>query len=428
MSTDSPTPLRRSRRKISLAKRIYEDESPIVVVRSLPAESLYLVIKQEGLTSATDLIHMASFEQVRLLLDFDLWNKDRFNEENFWDWLSLPDADDSLDILAKVLRACDLKLLGILVNKYVEVVILEEATSAPPDVGFITPDNGASWIKVTIENETHGFLLSRFLAFIFASSPEIYYQILAIPGVATASMLEEEAHQEKSGRLLGEGFPSEEHMHHIHQPMSLAELQDRLVRSEHYQNVEVNAKVVVEPLLSQSTNLPPLLASIREALDDATQFEQEYTLIANAALCFFGVPIFEIEEVERLLIKIHGAIEIGLESLLATEQVAEGNFSTSSLYDSIGLQPLYAHGLMRIMQLQRLASRIPTDRREGVLAEDPEGYLYLEGAFKRFPEVPSATEGDRPSSAVITPILEPIYSGIDLKRSMSFIERIVSQM
>jgi hypothetical protein len=375
------------RRRAPLLKAIEDAKHPQSLVQSLPSQAIYFALKQEGLSSCVDLINMASAQQIRLILDLDLWERDQLNEEAFWEWLSLPDADDSLDILEKILHNCDLKLVGILINRYVEATVCEEPTDEPPGARFVTPDKGYSWIRVNIENELHSFLLSRFLAFIFSKSPEIYYQILAIPGVATASVLEEEAFQERNGRLLGEGFPSADYCAELHAPISLSAVHQYLINEK--SKTYIDAKMFgMEPLLHSSTDFPPLIDSILSHLPDTTKFEAELTLIMNSAILFYSVSFYHLEQVERLFAKVIGAIEIGLESILSSEELSNNSGTAIEIYERLGLQMLYRHGLDLLAKLQRLARSTSKKLQDKLDLEDPLFSLYLEGAMIRFPEIP----------------------------------------
>jgi hypothetical protein len=182
-----------------------------------------MVVKSTGLQSSSDIIMMASMEQCRLLTDFDLWTGDTLHEEALWEWLALTDETESLELLQRFIKIVDLKLLAVLIEKYVEVKVFEEPTDQPPGAGFHTPDKGHTWIGIATEDADKHFLLARLLALIFESSAELFYQLISIVSVATTSMLEEESYQERQKRLAAEGVPEPEVDAAVHAPYSLAE-------------------------------------------------------------------------------------------------------------------------------------------------------------------------------------------------------------
>ena len=193
-----------------LHKAIFDSEAPEQVIRQLPAQALFMVVRHLGLSGAADIIALASIEQVRLLSDFDLWNRDTINEDHVWEWLALTDETESLDLLQKVVKCVDLKVLSVMLSRYTDVQIFSEPTDLPPGPGFHTPDKGFTWVGITVQDADQHFLLARLLALIFETSAELYYQLLSIPSVATVSMLEEESFVERSKRLAAEGIPEPE--------------------------------------------------------------------------------------------------------------------------------------------------------------------------------------------------------------------------
>ena len=160
-----------------LYKAIFEADAPEQLVRQLPTQTLFMIVKSVGLPSAAELISMASLEQCRLLSDFDLWNGDSLNEAALWEWLALTDEVESLELLQKLVKFVDLKLFAILFGKYIEVKIFDDPTEQPPGEGFHTPDRGATWIGIKTEDPDKHFLLARLLALIFESSAELFYRL-----------------------------------------------------------------------------------------------------------------------------------------------------------------------------------------------------------------------------------------------------------
>src|SRR4051812_29931238 len=142
-----------------LAKAIFKADVPEEYIRQIPAQSLYMAMKENGLESSAEIIEIATLEQCRLLLDFDVWEKDQFSEAQFWEWLALTDATNSLVIVQKLLKFVDLKLVALLIARYVDVKVLEEPTDEPPGPGSYTPDQGFTWIFINAEDSTQHFLL-----------------------------------------------------------------------------------------------------------------------------------------------------------------------------------------------------------------------------------------------------------------------------
>ncbi|HQH27617.1 MAG TPA: DUF6178 family protein, partial [Oligoflexia bacterium] len=177
---------------LQLARMILSAPVPEHIISCLPAQSLYMAVQALGLESAREIIEAASDEQYRLLLDLHLWDKDSFNEENFWDWLSVIDDPDSFDSLQHFQECLDPRLTALVIQRNVAVQVNEEPTEVPPGAGWYTPDKGYTWLRILCTEAEEHRLLGRFLALLFDQNPELFYQLIALPQAATAIELEEE--------------------------------------------------------------------------------------------------------------------------------------------------------------------------------------------------------------------------------------------
>jgi len=362
-----------------LYRDIYEADSPEQAVRELPAQTVYMLVKHQGIEGAADLISMASVEQCRLIADLDLWHNDTVNEENLWKWLALTDETDSLELLQKALKFIDLKVLSILFGKYVEVVIFDEPADQPPHPGFHTADQGNSWVGIKVEDPNKHFLLARLLALIFETSAELYYQLLSISSVATVSMLEDEAYVERTKRLAAEGVPEAEVAAGIHAPYSLNEALSSLYRSQpHYTVEDVRS---VDPLLYEA-RVNRHLAELLAAIPDREAAELELTFILNGAVVFFGIDHSEQELVFALAEKVKGAINIGIEKV---RKNAPEDLKT--IFNTLGLGVLYRLGWAELSLLRSKARKI-TDTKLGDLKDDAVSFSVVARAREAFPEMP----------------------------------------
>ena len=363
-----------------LYKAIFEADAPEQVVRQLPVQSLFMIIKQRGIESCTDLLLMASLEQCKLISDFDLWHADALNEEVLWGWLALTDDTDSLELLQKLVKFIDLKLLAVLIGKYAEVQVFEDPSEQPPGPGFHTPDNGSTWVGIKTENPDHHFLLARLLALIFESNAELFYQLIAIPSVATISMLEEEAYIERTKRLAAEGIPEPEIAASIHAPYSVLEAQGVLKAGKRSQVIEDIRSI--EPMIYEA-RATRLFAELLRRVEDHESIEMEFTYIMNAAVVRWGIDFAEQERVLELAEQVKGAINLGLERL-----IADGTTTVLEAYNALGLGPLFRLGMTELMALRSRARKIPLELADKVKDADPVLFSTLACAREAFPAMP----------------------------------------
>jgi hypothetical protein len=405
-----------------LYRAIFEAEAPEQVVRQLPVQSLFMVMKQMGLSSCCDLITMASLEQCRLLTDLDLWHGDTLNEEALWEWLSLTDEADSLEVLQKIVKCIDLKLIAVLIGKYVEVQVFEEATDQPPGPGFHTPDKGRTWIGITSENPDHHFLLARLLALIFETNAELFYQLLQTPSVATQTMLEEESYQERTKRLAAEGVPEPDVAASVHAPFAFSVAESDLkVQAKHKIIEDVRA---VEPLLYEARTSRHFAELLRRVSDHEI-LEMEFTYLVNAAIVHFRVDFSDQEQVLLLCEKIKGAVNLALEQLMERQQQG-----AVEIYQVLGLEKLYRLGLTELLSLRSLARKIPLDLAETFKESDKPLFSIVACSRENFPCMPLCVEDD---GAIIEQhgVLEAGVRAIETARSVTSIraalERVMAQ-
>lgn len=357
--TTAPSLLRSGLSPEDLARAIFKTEMPEEAVRALPAQSAYLAIKSQGIDAAGDLIALLTPEQLRVCLDFDLWQSDEFAEENFWDWLTQSDEEESLKAIQRLIATIDLKLIALIMSRHVHTVVFDEPTDQPPGPHYYTPDKGYTWVFIDMEDSERHRLLGKLLAFLFESSAELFYQLMSIPGTTTESELVESAFQDKVRRLSDEDIPDPETAHKIHSPMRLFEVRPLLQKATKHSPIE--AIPVIEPLI-YTGEFPDKIGSLADQIrkegseDDRLSFESELTLILNSAIQRFAIPFSDYEAVRILTAKVKGALNVGLE--LASK---ECTLSLLEIHSALGLQGTYRLGLEPLMTLGRTASRLPKE-------------------------------------------------------------------
>lgn len=401
-----------------LYRAIFDADAPEQVVRQLPSQSLFMVVKERGLESSADLLGMASLEQCRLLSDFDLWHGDVLNEESLWGWLAITDETDSLELLQKFIKFIDLKIIAVLIARYVDVKVFDEPTEQAPGPGFHTPDKGSTWIGIKTENPDHHFLLARLLALIFESSAEVFYQLLATQSVATVSMLEEEAFIERTKRLAAEGIPDAELSASVHAPLSLAEARREIEERAPHKVIEDIRSI--EPLVYEA-RATRLFAELLRTVGDHDALEMEFTFIMNAAVVRWGVDFSDQPKVLELAEQVKGAINLALERV-----TKDGDGSVLSAYTALGLGKLYRLGLTELMALRSRARKVPLEAAEKLRDADPVVFSALACAREALPTMPLFLNEDgsvAEEQGVLAPGVKPIASLKALAAVSSLVER-----
>lgn len=396
----------------SLVKAVFHSDLPEAFVKKIPAQSLHMAIRANGLDSSLELLQIVSPEQYRVLLDFEFWNKDNFVEENFWTWLVVSDENKDLKDMQRFLSFIDLKLVSILISRYLHVITGTERTDQPPAAHYYTPDQGYTWIHIKIPDSERHKLFGKFLALIFQFSSEIFYRLLTITQTHTESMLEEEAYQDKLRRLADEGIPTFHEAMERSSPLGISQaLKIFDAKSSERPSLVVP---VVSPLIFDPEKIEPLDGAI-QGLKNNGNVQLELSYLMNSAIVYWGIPTYEYDAVQKLLCQVKGAINIGLELILANRAVE----ATAAL-EIMGVRNLYRLGFSFLVDLRKFASAHPDDKLQLVI-NDQITFAVLAGAREKFPEVPLFFEADGNFSEVSPGKLKPGYRAISSKTELEAI-------
>lgn len=396
----------------NLLKEIFNAQVPEVAVKKIPAEALYLTIRQNGLPDSLELIEICSKEQLQLFFDLDCWSNrvgegDRFDEEKFWEWLELPDVAEDTDILKKIIRSLDLKLVARLIARYVHIHISTEPTDEPPEAYYYTPDKGYTWVHVHLAEPHRNFLLNRLLAAIFEYSAEVFYQLISVPNVATESVLEEEAYKERQQRLSAEGFPDRDLAFEITTPLEYRNIK---TTDSQYQFSKDISSVPAE-VFSKDAIYP--LQSLWEQAENTLELDAELTLILNSFFIRFQVSVSEQEEISFATRQVKGAINIALEKFAAEDPLA--------FYQQYNLQKLFRFGLFELGRLQKKAQKIDPNKLKQLSKTNSFLFSSIAGLLENPPKLAREITEDKENQVVE---YLPFIHLSELKESEDFLNSI----
>ncbi len=117
--------LGRARSGAELLDSLITPRNARALVRQLPSEDLHAMIRRIGLGDSAELLALSSGEQVRDILDAEVWVKDELALERVDSWMgALMHAGH--DVLLHRVLALDDELLNWLVRRTVRVVVVED--------------------------------------------------------------------------------------------------------------------------------------------------------------------------------------------------------------------------------------------------------------------------------------------------------------
>jgi len=357
----------RGKRRLDL---ILDARDPQALVRSLPADDLYLTIREIGFGDAWALVPLASAQQFKVFLDLDAWSKDGFEARKTLRWIRAARAGAQLEPRAaarwaKKLAELDREVLYLVLRATVRVIDLEEDPDPEleSDHFMRTPDQ-----KFMIEflvDGTDYVAVRGLLDDLFAEDPFKAARLLSAIRWDLPSELEESALRWRTGRLADLGHPS------IEEALSWFSRPPRT----HGQAPGAPGR---PPGFWLATLVKgTLLERAAAALDPASReaLELQFVTAANAVLVADAVDPGDPERVQEAFEAARATIELGLEKLSAgDETIAADVLATAPL------KRIFQEGFGRALELRWRAERLTaqagaTERLPSPLREAVEALL-----------------------------------------------------
>ncbi len=197
---------------------ILDRENAGELVRALPSEDLYFLVREIGLQDAAPLVALASPEQFQAFVDLDGWRREETGghlvPERVLGWLAVgrQGGDEAHD--AK-LKALDLEVVELILKHGLEIIDIREEEEQPRPT---TDPGDHQWFKTPCGNfliaynlgELEGAELRRLVDDLYAEDAFGAARLLSAVRWELASEMEEHALRFRNGRLEDLGFPPAE--------------------------------------------------------------------------------------------------------------------------------------------------------------------------------------------------------------------------
>ena len=175
------------------------------LVRSLPAQEVFLLVKELGALDAVELIGLASPEQVTLCVDMDCWDGDQLDAENALVWLHLLLIQDEEEFL-RLIDDFDFELLVMMVKKQLTITGgLESLTDDDEDL-LANRKRFDQVYECDYRNSDVAKLMDAFQDVLFRERQELYLRLMEAVRHEFDLALQEDVYQLRNGRLGDLGF------------------------------------------------------------------------------------------------------------------------------------------------------------------------------------------------------------------------------
>jgi len=342
-------------------------------IRGLSELELYYAVKALGADEAGPLLALVTRDQIRALIDLDVWQKDRLAIEDLLVWLgAFKEVSEAR--LAEAVLALDPETIGTLLRRRLLItrVIREDAGGTLPDWALEPPEELLpvnqsqdrrflyaartidEWDEIDgsdqrIDEEERKAVLELVEVLYQVAGPDQASAVLRLAETDMSSDLEETAFRFREARLEDLGFPSLERAVEVYTPVAPAELGQLPVQPAPELHLPaLHAGRVSQGLLRDALRAIP-------AAEDVRRIEAELVPLANAMLRADGVEPQDLDGIKEAIDRMRAYLELG--SAVGAEPGKMVEVAAERLAKH-PLRALFGVGYGLTLRLHTLAKRI----------------------------------------------------------------------
>lgn len=334
-----------------------------LLVPQLHPQEIYLMVSAVGPEFASELLLLASTEQITTLLDLDIWEEDQIDPKSALEWLALL-LETGEEKVCRTLGEMEPELAALLLKTFLVV------TAGPEVYDSDDADANANRLEglydIDYTDEAAAKIVGGILTILQKEDPQNWMMLLEMTRGELNSVIEEENYQERCKRLLDLGFVPPAEARGIY-----AQVDPQKYAPMTGKSLDPIAEGMQSPLpLLRMAQPGGLLAEVlASGIDHA--LATELCLLANRKLAADRIDPSRDEQVTLSLAQLYDTLNLGLEHL-AGQDVARA----AVLFRETYLLHLFQLGHSLV---EDLASRAST------LLASPFSAL-LDGPYRRFLE------------------------------------------
>ncbi len=366
---------------------------PWEIVRQISEEEIYFTVKSVGRDKMPALIAMTTGEQLRHLIDMDLWTRDIFDPTAASEWLKIITSIGEEKVL-QFLETADPELIVMILSGLIRVSVRD------PDIDHL--EELDQFPTFTLDNiffiEFNGLipeeLVKRFLSAIYKWNPEYYYTLVQQMVAGVDPRTEEMALKWCRARLADKGFPDFDEALEIYSfvPREAISPADRESRQPHSDDDPHGQEVLIYPLVALNDD-----SLFKKSLDRVIDPDERQRLLVQLAHLANKVMVADVKDpgsigdLTNSIKKVSGYINICL------EEIGQGNIEKAiEAVESNHMEMLFRRGFSLVAELQRLALRFVKQLPGGVENSGyPLGFI-IKGLLQKRPVFTSvSTDGPK---------------------------------
>ncbi len=275
------------------------------LIRSVPAPDFFWLVKELGVVDSSELIELASPEQITFCLDLDVWEKWTPLPNRFFDWLQAVLEGAPAKKLASI-QGMDQELLVLFLKQEIEV-------SGGLELMGNEDEQPGSWERTfdniyyfNFLNKEHAEQVGQLLELLCTYDQQLFVGLLEGVKAELTSDLEEVCYHFRSGRLADYSFPELTEALGVFScidPDSFVPSKGKDISCPpvecHFMPVPVSADDLLTRALSQAS----------------LTTQAELKMLFNCALVAEGAPFADSDDIIAICRRVRGYLNLALEQL-----------------------------------------------------------------------------------------------------------------
>jgi hypothetical protein len=415
-------------RKLRRADALMEAPDLEAAVRALPGDELYYVLHEIGLAEGADILASATSEQLAIMLDFAVWERDQINPAAYGEWLSAI-AAAPFERIGRWMKGIDSELLGLILRRGAAIYDLTqgEPPEEPEGTFYPTPDGffvlDVRVTPVVDDGPDPAKALIGIVDAMYRTDNEFARRIIVGAIGELDAELEESAYRWRQARMADLGFADYYEALEVYRELDPATV--RISEEPSRARTIVDARpdgaalrvptALAERLGDTEGSAFSRAAQKLTAGDELDDLRFALVALTNRVLAADRIAPGEDEAVKAVLDRLVATLD------LALERLAQGDDERgAAALRSIPLARLFRLGVSLCGKVKRLAVTL---RREGPFGArgfdlaEPDDAAILEAVTRLRPMFPRLLD-DPPSAGE-----RPVRHLVDLARAAAAIEQ-----
>ena len=328
----------RGRRRLEI---ILDSQSPQALVRALPADELYLTIRDIGLGDAAALVQLASARQFKVFLDLEAWSREGFDPSKALPWFRAARAGAHLEPKAaarweKKLSTVDREVLYLTLRATLKVHDLEQDEDPEiPSEHFMRTPEGKFVVEFLVEGVEY-LAVKGLLDDLYAEDPFAATRLLSSLRWEFPSELEETALRWRTGRLADLGYPT------VEEALSWFARPPRA--PAHPAAPPARGQGYFLATLERGSLLDRAVALLSP--EDREDVEAQVVAAANAVLVADAVDLADPDAVRAAFEAARGYLDLGLDRLAADDAA-----KAAEVLAATPVKRVFQEGFGRVLEL-----------------------------------------------------------------------------